>query len=84
MDFIIVGLGNPGKRYAFTRHNVGWIALDYITEKLGVKTNKLKFKSLCGETTVNGKKVLFLKPQTFMNYQDSLLKLNIAGIKYIQ
>ena len=67
MDFIIVGLGNPGKRYAYTRHNVGWIALDYITEKLGVKTNKLKFKSLCGETTVSGKRILFLKPQTFMN-----------------
>ena len=67
MDYIVVGLGNPGKRYAYTRHNVGWIALDYITDKLGVKTNKLKFKSLCGEATVNEKKVLFLKPQTFMN-----------------
>jgi PTH1 family peptidyl-tRNA hydrolase len=67
MDFIIVGLGNPGKRYAYTRHNVGWIAVDYIADKLGIKTNKLKFKSLCGEGTVCGKKVLFMKPQTFMN-----------------
>ena len=68
MDYIIVGLGNPGKKYEYTRHNVGWLAVDYITKKLGIKTNKLKFKSLCGEGTVNGKKVLFLKPQTYMNH----------------
>ena len=68
MDCMIVGLGNPGKRYAYTRHNVGWIALDYITNNIGIKTNKLKFKSLCGEGTLCGKKVFFLKPQTFMNH----------------
>ena len=67
MDYLIVGLGNPGRRYAYTRHNVGWIAIDYITDKLGIKTNKLKFKSLCGEGDFRGKKVLFMKPQTFMN-----------------
>ncbi|MBE6895883.1 MAG: aminoacyl-tRNA hydrolase [Ruminococcaceae bacterium] len=67
MDYIIVGLGNPGKQYEYTRHNVGWLAVDYITRKLGIKINKLKFKSLCGEANINGKKVLFLKPQTYMN-----------------
>lgn len=67
MDYLIVGLGNPGRQYAFTRHNVGWIAVDYIANKLGIRINKLKFKSLCGEATVCGKKILFLKPQTFMN-----------------
>ena len=67
MDYLIVGLGNPGKRYAFTRHNVGWIAIDYIAGKLGIKTNKLKFKSLCGEGEFCGKRVMLLKPQTFMN-----------------
>jgi len=67
MDYLIVGLGNPGNKYTFTRHNVGWLCIDYITDKIGVKVNRLKFKSLCGEADVNGKKVMFMKPQTFMN-----------------
>lgn len=64
---IVVGLGNPGDKYTHTRHNAGFLALDYITQKLGVKVDRVKFKSLCGEGTVLGKRVLFMKPQTFMN-----------------
>lgn len=67
MDFLLVGLGNPGLKYTNTRHNVGWLSLDYISKKFGIKINKLKFKSLCGEVTVDGKKILLMKPQTFMN-----------------
>jgi len=67
MDFIIVGLGNPGKQYEKTRHNVGFMSLDYIAKDLNIKINKLKFKSLSQETVISGKKVLFLKPQTYMN-----------------
>lgn len=67
MDYIIVGLGNPGIKYEYTRHNVGWLAIDSIAKKENIKINRLKFKSLCGEGNVCGKKVLFLKPQTFMN-----------------
>ena len=64
---LVVGLGNPGKKYERTRHNVGWIALDYIADKIGVKISKIKFKATYVETVIDGKKFVFLKPQTFMN-----------------
>lgn len=66
-QYIVCGLGNPGLRYANTRHNVGFMAVDFIAEKCGVKVKKLKFKSLCGEAEIAGKKVLLMKPSTFMN-----------------
>lgn len=64
---IVAGLGNPGEQYSRTRHNAGFMALDYISSKLGVKADRLKFKSLTCDTVVNGKRVLLMKPQTFMN-----------------
>ena len=64
---IVAGLGNPGAKYAFTRHNAGFMALEYMEEKYKFKINKVKFRSLVGETTFAGKRVLFIKPQTFMN-----------------
>jgi PTH1 family peptidyl-tRNA hydrolase len=67
MDYLLIGLGNPGLKYYTTRHNVGFLSIDYISQKLGVNINKLKFKSLCGEAAVDGKKILLMKPQTFMN-----------------
>ena len=67
MNFIIVGLGNPGKKYENTRHNAGFMVLDKLADKLNVKINKLKFKSLCCEAEIEDKKVLLLKPDTFMN-----------------
>ncbi|MBQ1218199.1 MAG: aminoacyl-tRNA hydrolase [Clostridia bacterium] len=67
MDWIVVGLGNPGKNYEYTRHNVGWLAIDAYAEKMGVKINRIKFRALCGECMVNGKKILLMKPQTYMN-----------------
>lgn len=66
-DFLIVGLGNPGKQYENTRHNAGFICIDILAEKYGIKINKLKFKSLMGEGRIEGKRCLLLKPQTFMN-----------------
>lgn len=71
---LVVGLGNPGKKYERTRHNVGWIALDYIAEKTGVKISKIKFKATYGETVIDGKKFVFLKPQTFMNLSGEAVK----------
>lgn len=65
--WLIVGLGNPGKEYARTRHNAGFRAIDYLAESLGCKIDKLKFQGLYGQTTYRGKKLLLLKPQTFMN-----------------
>ena len=67
VEFLIVGLGNPGSKYDETRHNAGFMALDYIAEKCGVKIDRLKFKGLCATATLGGKKVLLLKPGTFMN-----------------
>jgi PTH1 family peptidyl-tRNA hydrolase len=67
MESIIVGLGNPGRRYENTKHNLGFIALDLIAERNGIKVNKLKFKALVGEGTVSGRRVLLVKPQTYMN-----------------
>ena len=67
IDYIVVGLGNPGKKYEGTRHNAGFIAVDALADTAGVRVDRVKFKSLCGELTVDGKKLLLLKPQTFMN-----------------
>lgn len=65
--YIIAGLGNPGKEYTGTRHNVGFDTLDCLAEKYNVKLNKLKFNSVYGETTINGEKVMLVKPVTYMN-----------------
>ena len=64
---ILVGLGNPGKQYCFTRHNTGFLALDYLAEQYGTKIDRARFKALVGEAAVGGKRVLLLQPQTFMN-----------------
>ncbi len=67
VDFLIVGLGNPGREYENTRHNAGFMAVDRIAGKMGVKIDRLKFQSLCAEGTLAGRRVLLLKPSTFMN-----------------
>lgn len=64
---IVAGLGNPGDKYFYTRHNTGFLALDYISQKCGAKIDRVKFKSVCGEAEIAGKRVLLMKPQTFMN-----------------
>ena len=64
---LAVGLGNPGREYEGTRHNAGILALDCLAEDLGVKVDRLKFKSLCGEAMVGGRRVLLMKPSTYMN-----------------
>lgn len=64
---LIVGLGNPGKEYLFTRHNAGFLTVDYLSEKLGVKVDRAKFKALVGEAKIGGKRALIMKPQTYMN-----------------
>ena len=67
VEFLIAGLGNPGKQYEGTRHNAGFMALEALAEELDVKVNRVKFKSFCGEAMIGDKKVLLLMPQTFMN-----------------
>ena len=67
VEFLIVGLGNPGTQYENTRHNAGFMAVDTLADKLGVQIKKLKFKSLIADCTVEGKHCLLMKPSTFMN-----------------
>lgn len=62
-----VGLGNPGKQYETTRHNIGFMALDRFADKHGIKITQSKCKGLLGEGVVNGTKVYLLKPMTYMN-----------------
>ena len=64
---LVVGLGNPGPEYAFTRHNAGFLAIDYICLKHGGECQRAKFNALVGEWKIGGKRVLLMKPQTFMN-----------------
>ncbi|WP_024983375.1 aminoacyl-tRNA hydrolase [Brevibacillus borstelensis] len=64
---VIVGLGNPGKKYEDTRHNAGFIAIDKINDKWGIPVVQNKFRALIGEGRIEGEKVLLVKPQTYMN-----------------
>lgn len=65
--FVIVGLGNPDKKYEHTRHNVGFDVLSVLSEKLRIPINKARCKSLVGEGAVGGEKVVLAAPQTYMN-----------------
>jgi PTH1 family peptidyl-tRNA hydrolase len=65
--YVIVGLGNPGAKYAKTRHNVGFDAIDRLADLHGIKVNKIKYKALVGEGFIKGERVMLVKPQTFMN-----------------
>lgn len=67
IEYLIVGLGNPGREYENTRHNCGFIALDYMAEHLGCKMSKIKFKSTVGECEINSHRCLLMKPSTYMN-----------------
>ena len=67
VKYIVVGLGNPDKKYRNTRHNTGFIAVDFIADELGSEISKKKFDSLISEVEINGEKVLLMKPQTYMN-----------------
>ena len=67
IGYIVVGLGNSGTKYEGTRHNAGFITVDRLAEKLGVKIDRIKYKSLCTTCTIAGQKVLLMKPSTYMN-----------------
>ncbi|MDR2089920.1 MAG: aminoacyl-tRNA hydrolase [Clostridiales Family XIII bacterium] len=67
MDYIIVGLGNPGRRYENTKHNMGFLALDLLAERNGIRISRLRHRALCGEGAVAGRRVFLVKPQTYMN-----------------
>lgn len=66
-EYLIVGLGNPGLEYAQTRHNAGFMALDLLAEREHTEIKRMKFKSLCGDAVIAGKRCLLMKPTTYMN-----------------
>ena len=67
LTYIVAGLGNPGDEYKLTRHNIGFLAIDYIAEKCGVRIDRVKFHALTAEARIGGVRVLLMKPTTFMN-----------------
>lgn len=67
ITWLIVGLGNPGDKYKMTRHNAGFLTLDYLAERYGVRVDRSKFHALCTEATIGKHRVLLMKPQTMMN-----------------
>ncbi len=67
VDWLIVGLGNPDKKYVGTRHNAGFAALEALAEKLSVRVDRVKYKSFCGEARIGDSRVLLMMPQTYMN-----------------
>ena len=64
---IIAGLGNPTKEYEGTRHNIGFSVIDKLADKYNISMNEKKHKAICGKGMIEGKKVILLKPQTYMN-----------------
>ena len=75
--WLIVGLGNPGREYERTRHNCGFRALDVLADKLGCKIDKGKFQGIYGQASYGGRKLMLLKPQTYMNLSGrSVLQLS--------
>ncbi len=81
IDYILVGLGNPGKEYEKTRHNIGFMALDFVSKKLSIDFNTQKFKSCYGVGNFGDKKVILLKPQTFMNLSGQAVVLLMSFYK---
>ncbi len=78
---VIIGLGNPGLKFKGTRHNIGFSAVDAITEKYNIEFNKKKFGGLYCETVINGENVVFLKPNKYINLSGEVIKKYIDYFK---
>lgn len=81
ISFILVGLGNPGSRYTFTRHNAGFMTIDYLSQKLSFKVDHSRFHALVGETVIAGRRGLVMKPQTYMNASGEAIREAAAFYK---
>ncbi|MEZ3496126.1 MAG: aminoacyl-tRNA hydrolase [Lachnospiraceae bacterium] len=80
-EFMIVGLGNPDRKYEFTRHNAGFLCVDMLAQKHGFTVKKLKFRSLLGNAVIGGHRCLILKPQTYMNLSGEAVREAAAFYK---
>lgn len=67
IEYLIVGLGNPGRKYEKTRHNAGYIALDAIASENGIRVDRVRWNALTGDGKIAGRRCMLMKPQTFMN-----------------
>ena len=67
VEYLVIGLGNPGAQYEKTRHNAGFLAIDFLANRYSIRVNNAKFKALVGDGMIAGKRVLLMKPQTYMN-----------------
>ena len=77
IDYVIVGLGNPGEKYKNTRHNAGFIAVDHMIKERNIHSKKIKFSSEVYETTLENKRILLVKPQTYMNLSgDAIVQIS--------
>ena len=75
ISWLLVCLGNPGKQYENTRHNIGFLTADALEKRYGVKINKLRYRALTGEVKIGNQRVLVIKPQTYMNLSGEAVKL---------
>lgn len=66
-EYLIAGLGNPGPKYEYTRHNAGFLCIDLLAQQLGAKIDRIKFKSIVADVVIESRRCLLMKPQTFMN-----------------
>lgn len=80
-EYLIAGLGNPGRQYELTRHNAGFLFADLLADKCNVKINKIQFKSVTASIELGGHKCLLMKPQTFMNNSGEAVKQAAAFYK---
>lgn len=78
---LVVGLGNPGKEYEMTRHNAGFLAIDRMAERLGVRVDRARFRALVGEAELAGCHVMLMKPQTYMNLSGEAVREAAAFYK---
>ena len=81
VEYIVAGLGNPGSKYENTRHNAGFLAIERLAEKSGASIDRLKFKGLTGQAEVGGRRVLLLKPSTYMNLSGQSVQEALAFYK---
>lgn len=80
-EWLVVGLGNPGKKYENTRHNTGFLVMDTLCREHSVSCDRSRFRALTGEAVLGGKRVLLLKPQTFMNLSGEAVREAAAFYK---
>ena len=78
ISWLVVFLGNPGPKYSGTRHNAGFLTADAAEKRFGVSINRSRFKALTASCEINGEKVLFMKPQTYMNLPGDAVRQAVA------